>query len=298
MIYALIGIPGAGKSTIAQLMVRYTKTVIIGRDHLREKMFGYRPDNTQAFYDNPDRDKMEKIITAMQDVMIAEALRIDQDVIIDNTNLDLKTINHFKKFNVPMKFVLVDVDLTEAIERDSHRISPVGADVITAAHQKLEHLKKVFDFKDWTPPEVGSILPSDALGGAFVFDIDGTLSINNSGRSPYDWKRVGEDDVNMPVKMTLDALREQGWPIVICTGRDAVCRTETMEWLEKHDIEYDSLYMRLEKDNRKDAVVKEEMWREISKHVNILAIFDDRQQVVDHGRALGLKVFQVAPGDF
>ena len=51
--------------------------------------------------------------------------------------------------------------------------------------------------------------------------------------------------------------------------------------------------IRNEKDMRPDWVVKEEMWKNISKQYNIIAMYDDRLQVVRRARALGLKVFNV-----
>lgn len=36
----------------------------------------------------------------------------------------------------------------------------------------------------------------------------------------------------------------------------------------------------------------------IKDKYNVLGIFDDRQQVVDMWRSLGLKCFQVEPGNF
>ncbi len=57
--------------------------------------------------------------------------------------------------------------------------------------------------------------------------------------------------------------------------------------------------MRQEGDTRKDVLVKQEIYeREIKGRYNVLFVLDDRQQVVDGWRALGLTVFQVAPGDF
>jgi hypothetical protein len=38
--------------------------------------------------------------------------------------------------------------------------------------------------------------------------------------------------------------------------------------------------------------------REIRHKYNVVAVFDDRRQVVEAWRSLGLSVFQVAPGDF
>jgi hypothetical protein len=59
------------------------------------------------------------------------------------------------------------------------------------------------------------------------------------------------------------------------------------------------LYMRPTGDNRKDSLVKEEILRhEILPNYYIEFALDDRQQVVDHLREMGLTVFQVAPGNY
>jgi len=57
--------------------------------------------------------------------------------------------------------------------------------------------------------------------------------------------------------------------------------------------------MRPTGDNRKDAIVKREIFdREIRDRYRILFVLDDRNQVVDMWRELGLTCLQVAPGDF
>jgi hypothetical protein len=59
--------------------------------------------------------------------------------------------------------------------------------------------------------------------------------------------------------------------------------------------------MRKSGDHREDHVVKGELLDQILKdrHLSELgAVFEDRQQVVDMYRERGLRVFQVAPGNF
>lgn len=132
-----------------------------------------------------------------------------------------------------------------------------------------------------------------SLPRAYVFDLDGTLALNTSGRSYYDMRRVGEDDVNDDVARVCRELAATH-TIVLCSGRSESAREKTIEWCAKHDIvARGGLYLRPKGDNRKDFVVKEELWRSIARTYQIMGVFEDRQAVVDHGRRLGLTVFQV-----
>lgn len=135
---------------------------------------------------------------------------------------------------------------------------------------------------------------------AVLVDIDGTLAIRTGDRSPFDWSRVGEDDPNPPVIELVQIIRAAGQHrIILMSGRDESCRTQTEMWLDAQQVPFDELYMRPEKDNRKDSIVKEELYR---KHVDgrydVAFIVDDRNQVVAMWRSLGLSCFQVAEGDF
>lgn len=126
-----------------------------------------------------------------------------------------------------------------------------------------------------------------------------------SGKSTYaralvatGWKRVGEDEVDEKVAEVLDALKLKH-KILIVSGRDAVCMDETREWLEKHDIHFDDLIMRLQGDKRSDTEVKKEIYeKSIKGKYNVLGVFDDRDSVVQLWRSLGLKCYQCEYGGF
>jgi len=52
-------------------------------------------------------------------------------------------------------------------------------------------------------------------------------------------------------------------------------------------------------DMRKDRIVKLELFNEHIRHnYRVVAVWDDRKQVVEMWRALGLTVFHVADGNF
>ena len=59
--------------------------------------------------------------------------------------------------------------------------------------------------------------------------------------------------------------------------------------------------MRPDGDHREDSVVKSELFDQINAayaNEKLGGVFEDRQQVVDMYRARGVRVFQVAKGNF
>ena len=118
-------------------------------------------------------------------------------------------------------------------------------------------------------------------------------------RGPYDWHKVGEDSRDYAIGYLVDVLEQVGFNIILVSGRDAVCRAETEKWLEDKEVEYVALFMRPEGDQRKDNIVKEEIFNNhIRNKYNVIFVLDDRNQVVEMWRSLGLKCLQVADGDF
>lgn len=144
-----------------------------------------------------------------------------------------------------------------------------------------------------------SIPYNSDLPDCYIFDIDGTLAIMGD-RGPYEWTRVEVDTPNLPVCMLWEPLRKSSDRIFIFSGRDSICRDQTERWLRLNNITYyDGLFMRPESDQRKDSIIKQELYEaNIKDKYNVLGIFDDRNQVVDMWRSLGLPCFQVAYGDF
>ena len=146
-------------------------------------------------------------------------------------------------------------------------------------------------------------------GRVIVFDIDGTLANIEHRRhwvasKPKNWPAFNAamkyDTPNADIVWLLDSLRSQPTTrIVICSGRGSETRAVTEQWLADHVGLFDALYMRAEKDYRKDSIVKVELLEQIRKDfANPWLWVDDRQQVVDAIRGEGIRVLQVAPGDF
>ncbi len=294
-IIILTGISASGKSSWARDYVhRHHEAVIISRDSIRALLWG-RCD--ASYQKHPRLSAREQDVSKVQFKLVQQCLDDSKTVIIDDTNLSLSVINSFSKAfaNYDISYRKFDIELEFAIQRDLARERTVGSDIIKEQFERLKTLQKTFDFQ----PRLTKVLPSiprnEIDPKAYIFDVDGTLSNNVSGRSFYDWNRVGEDKVRVCVKECAIALNERGFRIIICTGRDACCRDLTSSWLKDNDVPFTELHMRPENDLRQDSIVKEELWRDICSRYNVVALFDDRQQVVDHGRRLGLQVFQVAP---
>jgi len=103
-------------------------------------------------------------------------------------------------------------------------------------------------------------------------------------------------------------MQSSGYSIVFFSGRDAVCRDQTITWLNQQ-FRWESestaatdykLFMRPQNDNRKDSIVKQELFEQhIVGRYYVEFVVDDRQQVVDMWRrTLGLTCVQVDYGDF
>ena len=135
---------------------------------------------------------------------------------------------------------------------------------------------------------------------AVLVDIDGTLALRTVSRSPFDWSRVGEDEPNPPVIELVQLVHRAGLhKLILMSGRDEVCRRQTEIWLDAQAVPFDELHMRAAGDNRKDFIVKKELYRRhVKPRFEVAFVLDDRQQVVRMWRGLGLPVFQVAEGNF
>lgn len=142
------------------------------------------------------------------------------------------------------------------------------------------------------------------LPRAVLFDVDGTLALRDETdpnvRHFAAWDRVGEDLPN-PAVIELARLvaESRRYRLIVMSGRDEVCRWQTEMWLAAQGVAFDELHMRPRKDNRADFEVKEEMFRKhIDGRYDVAFIVDDRRQVVEMWRRLGLTVLQCAPGEF
>lgn len=292
------GLPASGKTTFARKL--QPGVVRVNRDDLRRMLHGERLFTQWA----------EGQVTVVQRAQVEALLRAHADVCVDDTNLRSRTVRDWAqlaaRFGATFELHdFTDVPVEECVRRDAERPEQdrVGEDAIRRLHDRyLAGRRLPLPIPTVEPGGPGTVYtppPSADAPEVVLVDIDGTVALM-SGRSPYDMSRVGEDQPNHAVIAAVRAMHSAGYGVVFCTGRDASCREQTTAWLDQHvGVPYLALHMRAIGDARKDSVVKREIFdREIRDRYRVVGVFDDRMQVVQMWRQLGVTVFQVAEGDF
>lgn len=299
----LRGLPASGKST-------YARNLLTVGNKKGTKWKHVNKDDLRAMLDDSKHTKgNENFVLETRDFIILRCVALGVNVVVDDTNLNPKHEQHIRDLvgnTAEVDTMDFEIDLEEAIARDLKRPVSVGERVI-------RHMYNEYVLPKQPKPEP-YVAPAD-VPYAIICDIDGTLAhMTKEGRlrfgkqAPYAWKHVGEDAVDERVKSILQnyyASRKMpndflaSPQVILFSGRDSICRTETEAWLYDNNIPYDALYMRPEGDSRKDSIIKAELFdAHIRGKYDVLFVLDDRNQVVDMWRGLGLKCLQVEPGDF
>ena len=131
-----------------------------------------------------------------------------------------------------------------------------------------------------------------------MFDIDGVLAdvrhrLHFLQQRPKDWSGFFGAAVDDPVLPTgLQAAQEaaQSSTIVYVTGRPERCRRDTADWLSAHGLPPGPLHMRPNRDRRPAVFYKAEVISRLSREMDIVAIIDDDQRVVERLRGMGMPV--------
>jgi len=297
----LVGTPGSGKSTFARYFLRTEDNWIrVNRDDFRLMQFG---DSLMIpFY--------EERISKMVEASVLTLLKSDTNVIIDATNTSLRTIQdmiHTYTEYADISFKVFDLPVDELVKRCDKRYEETGKFISKSVVERnvanLKHTLEKFDFAP-IPRKVQVATTSYAtqdknLPKAVICDLDGTLSLLN-GRDPYNAATCDNDLLNAPVAAALKMAKQQGYQVILLSGREDKFREPTVRFLDKHQIGYDLLLMRTSNDFRKDNIIKRELFEgEIQGKYFVEFLLDDRNQVVDMWRKdLHLPCFQVNYGDF
>ena len=282
----LVGAPGSGKSTFARYFLRTEDNWIrVNRDDFRLMQFG---DSLMIpFY--------EERISKMVEASVFTLLKSDTNVIIDATNTSLRTIQdmiHTYTEYADISFKVFDLPVDELVKRCDKRYEETGKFISKSVVERnvanLKHTLEKFDFAP-IPRKVQvattSYAPQDKnLPKAVICDLDGTLSLLN-GRDPYNAATCDNDLLNEPVAAALKMAKQQGYQVILLSGREDKFREPTVRFLDKHQIGYDLLLMRTSNDFRKDNIIKRELFEgEIQGKYFVEFLLDDRNQVVDMWR--------------
>lgn len=139
-----------------------------------------------------------------------------------------------------------------------------------------------------------------------IIDIDNTLSIANdrfklaekeNGKTDWDIVHTPEhmikDKPNLPMIDLAKNYKENGFEIIVLTGRPESTRKVTKEWLQKYNIPYDKLYMRSWEDNFLKAPDFKRKIYETEIKENVFCAYDDDQRIIDVWVELGITAFKV-----
>ncbi|MDX6277077.1 MAG: hypothetical protein QOJ72_1205 [Nocardioidaceae bacterium] len=138
---------------------------------------------------------------------------------------------------------------------------------------------------------------------AAIFDMDGTLCDTSSVVH-----LIEGDDKNYaafhaasadcpPRAEVVEAARAEhasGRAILVVTSREFIWRDLTLDWLVKHGVPYDEVYLRVVGDYRKDVAIKKDILDQITADgFEVLAAWDDKPAVIELWRENDIAVHDV-----
>ncbi len=281
------GLPGSGKTmwTEAYVLDHPAGSVVrVNRDSLR----------TMLHADRFKEHKTENFVVDAQTQLIELGIAQGKDVIVDDTNLNPEVEAKLRaigtRLKVPVRIQdFTHVSVSECIKWDLKRDRSVGEQVIRDMYR--QYLMPIVRYE-----------PDPTLPRAVICDIDGTVALMGEHRSAYDYSKVLDDQPNTPIIHLAQLLGENA-ELIFVSGREDICEPDTRQWIAQHlGFAYPheiKLYMRQTGDNRSDAIVKQEIFEaHIAPWWCVNYVLDDRNQVVDMWRSIGLTVLQVADGNF
>ncbi|MFJ5934267.1 AAA family ATPase [Streptomyces cinereoruber] len=303
VIHVMTGLPASGKTTAARAL----------QADAEGRVRRVNLDDLRTMLDLPDPERgrshtREQTVLAVQDAAVRAAVDGGFDVVVDNTHLTPHIPKRLKAAvaGLDVTFAVHDftgVPVEECVRRDAARERPVGEEIIRILADK--HAKATRSgwrlTADWLNdrPATEPYVADPALPTAVMCDIDGTLALRVD-RGPYDFTRCDRDVLNVSVRDALRAFRSaERDRIVLLSGRSEDHRALTEEWLARHEVPYDELWMRASGDGRGDDLVKAELFDAHVRHRYAVRVsLDDRDRVVALWRRMGLPTWQVNYGAF
>ncbi len=294
------GLPASNKSGWAKEQVAKSNCSIkrVNKDDLRAMLDAGKYSKGNESY-----------VLQLRDHIILTALDLGKGVIVDDTNFHPSHEERIRelvsgynegmygnepimenKIQVEVKFF--DVSPEECIKRDLKRTNSVGEKVIRTMYNKYLKPK---------PDKIEPMKQDEKLPHVAIYDIDGTIALMKN-RNPFEYDKCDTDIPNLSVINLLEDYLTTGKDVIFLSGREDSCREKTIKWIMNHVqimAKEFKLYMRKTGDQRKDCIIKKEIFdAEIKDKYYIDYILDDRDQMVKLWRSMGLTCLQVADGDF
>lgn len=139
-----------------------------------------------------------------------------------------------------------------------------------------------------------------------IIDIDNTLCNSNerfelakkpNGKPDWDIAHnptlIEKDKPFYPMIDLAKQYKQNGFEVIILTGRPESVERVTKEWLRKYEIEYDQLIMRNRSSHfLKASIYKKKMYETIIKS-DVFCAYDDDEDIIQMWNSLGIPCFKV-----
>lgn len=286
----LIGVSGSGKSShVRHLQTKGDQSKIISKDLIRKELFDYNKD--ENFWNQYSFKEEKKLnINSVMNQQIKEASLLNENIILDNTNLSVNKNNaleiSLKSLGYEVEFINLNVgsDINYYMQRNANRLDCISDGAVNDQFI-LASQSGYINYK--------------VKHKIAIVDLDGTVALKGD-RTFFEYNKADRDTPNNYVIQTLKALIDSKLInyIQFLSGRESYSYSVTRKWLvsQGFDMNLHRLLLRKTKDHRKDVIIKEEIYDSCIKHNDVFAVFDDRPQVVDLWWDLKLPVFHV--GDY
>lgn len=290
------GIQGSGKSTFARKWASEDPEhrVRLNYDDLR---------NMLGTYWVPSREGMLK---DMEQAFLSRAYTKQYDIIIDNMNLNPKTIAYYeawaKQFGYEFEKVLFDTPVEECIRRDKARPNPIGEVVIKRTWNTYRNYIIQESIKKMKEKEMKQ---NPNLPHCILVDMDATLFLNTHGR-PFYGDELEPTDIlkDEPIPGTIalvKAYQASGNLVFGLSGREDTqgIRLNTEKQCANQGIYLDKLFLRPKCSRKKGDEQKKELFEKYIKgQFYVDFVLDDSSKVVKMYRDLGLTCLQPNEGKF
>ena len=278
--YIMIGISGSGRSTYVSKHSS-KEDLITSNEANRKFLINYNVSENLWNQYKFNKDIEHKVKGLMND-HIDLAKKQNRNIWIDNTNLSKDKNKDLKNYLESLGFEVEFINLNGSTNLNTYlRNNKTRKDYVSDGAINDQYIRAcINNYIDLNNPKANIAL----------VDIDGTVVSHDNQHSP-----------NQYVIDVLQALLETNRISFIhfLSGRESYSYEITHDWLVRHGFNPKEfrLLMRMSRDRREDAIVKEEIYTNCIKPIyNVKYLFDDHNQVIDMWLDNKLPVFHV--GDY